>query len=128
MAGDFTKLLDSEALYDAVYSRFTLHSVSAEGQKRALGWCARNLNSGGLICIETRGQKNELFQQGEPVDGEQDAYIHENHYRRFVIFEEFVREIAIAGFKLIESSEETGRAPYKDTDYHFIRVVAKKEN
>lgn len=125
---DFTELPDSESPYNAIYSRFTLHSVSSEGQKRALGWSARNLVPGGLLCIETRGQKNELFQRGDPVEGEQDAYVYEDHYRRFVKFEDFVRQIAATGFKLLEASEETGYAPYKDTDYHFIRIVAKKDS
>lgn len=123
---DFTELPEAIAPYDLVYSRFTLHSVSAEGQARSLAWSARNLISGGRLCIETRGQKNELYQKGTPVDGEPDAFIYDDHYRRFVDLGKFVDEIESNKFKILEASEDAGYAPFEDTDYHFIRVIAEK--
>jgi tellurite methyltransferase len=124
--GDFTELDDSDDPHDIIYSRFTLHSVTAEGQQKTLEWCYRNLEPGGLLCIETRGQKNEIYKKGKPVEGEPDAYIYNDHYRRFVDFEKFVKDIKDVGFSIVESAEETGFAPFKGTDYHFIRVIAKK--
>lgn len=124
-SGDFTRLSDSEDKYDIIYSRFTLHSVDAEGQKRTLQWCKNNLAPSGKLCIEVRGQKNELYKKGEPVSGEDDAYIYENHYRRFINFDQFKNDLQTLGFEIIESAEKTGFAPFKDTDYHFIRVIAK---
>lgn len=125
-AADFTDMSDSDKTLDVVYSRFTLHSVTAEGQARALEWSQRNLRQLGKICIETRGQKNELYKKGEPVPGQDDAYIYEGHYRRFVDFAKFQSDIKQAGFSILEASEETGFAPLGDTDYHFIRVIAQK--
>ncbi len=126
-AGDFTELEDKDSGgYDIVYSRFTLHSVTAEGQAKTLKWCYRNLAPGGLLCIETRGQKNEIYKKGKPVSGQPDAYIYNDHYRRFVDFKKFVKDIKDIGFTIVESAEETGFAPYKDTDYHFIRIIARK--
>lgn len=125
-AGDFTELADSDNKFDLIYSRFTLHSVSAEGQQRTLDWCYRNLVTGGLLCIETRGQRNELYGKGEPVAGEPDAFIYDNHYRRFVDYDTFKDEIAATGFAIIEGSEQTGFAPFENTDYHFIRIIAQK--
>lgn len=124
--GDFTDLSDVTDSYDLVYSRFTLHSVSAEGQARTLAWSARNLMPGGRLCIETRGQKNELYKKGKVVSGEQDAFIHNDHYRRFVDFDKFVNEIESNELTVVEASEQTGYAPFQDTDYHFIRVIAEK--
>lgn len=123
---DFTDMPDSEDPYDAVYSRFTLHSVTAEGQKNAIAWSYRNLAPGGRLCIETRGQKNELFQKGKPVDGEADAFIYNDHYRRFVEFDDFTKQIVDSGFELVEAVEDIGFAPFEDTNYHFIRAIAKK--
>jgi tellurite methyltransferase len=100
--------------------------VSAEGQQRTLEWSARNLTDLGRLCIETRGKKNEIYQKGEPVPGEPDAFIYESHYRRFVDLDEFVGGIAAAGLTIVDASEQTGYAPYRDTDYHFIRVIAEK--
>lgn len=123
---DFTTLEDVESPYDLVYSRFTLHSVGKAEQDRTLEWAQRNLTNNGLLCIETRGQKNEIYQKGQPVEGEPDAFIYDQHYRRFVEFNEFKRSIENTGFKIIESAEETGFAPFEGTDYHFIRIIAEK--
>jgi ubiquinone/menaquinone biosynthesis C-methylase UbiE len=125
-ADDFTRLPDSETKFDAIYSRFTLHSVNAEGQQRTLDWCARNIADLGRLCIETRGQKNELYERGEPVEGEENAFVYEDHYRRFVDFDTFTGDIEATGFTIVDASEATGYAPFRDTDYHFIRVIAEK--
>lgn len=124
--GDFTNLANLEQPVDQVYSRFTLHSVDDNGQARALAWSYRNLAEGGRLYIETRGQKNELYKKGEPVAGDPNAYIYDSHYRRFVNFDEFTSEIEANKFNILEASEETGFAPFEDTDYHFIRVIAEK--
>lgn len=127
-SGDFTQLEGLSLPADFVYSRFTLHSVDAAGQSRTLEWAHENLlPDGGNLFIETRGQKNEYYGLGEPVEGEEDAFVYEEHYRRFVEFDAFVAEIEAAGFRLVEASEDTGYAPFGDTDYHFIRVVAQKD-
>lgn len=125
--GDFTHLPDAESKFDAVYSRFTLHSVSKTGQDRVLKWSDASLTDGGYLCIETRGQKNELYKKGLPVEGEEDAYIYNNHYRRFVDFDTFREEVSSAGFLILEAYEQKGFAPYDDTDYQFIRVIAQKQ-
>lgn len=125
-AGDFTNFQDNQSgKYNLIYSRFTLHSVNAEAQQRTLEWCKNNISVGGKLCIETRGHNNEIYAKGEPVPGEQDAFVFENHYRRFVDFDTFRGDIVNAGFSIIEAEESTGFAPFKDTDYHFIRVIAE---
>lgn len=123
---DFTALPDSVTPFDVVYSRFTLHSVTEAGQAQTLDWSFRNLAPGGLLCVETRGQKNEIFQLGEPVEGDPNAFVYEDHYRRFVDFEDFQADLNKAGFTVVEAAEATGFAPYQDTDYHFIRAIAQK--
>lgn len=123
--GDFTNLKDDGGKYDLIYSRFTLHSVTAEAQQRTLEWCKSNLAVGGKLCIETRGQKNEIYAKGEPVLGEKDAFVFEDHYRRFVDFDGFRDDIVNVGLSIIEAEESTGFAPFQDTDYHFIRAIAE---
>lgn len=125
-AGDFTEMPDSDKKFDMVYSRFTLHSVTAEGQEKALEWSYRNLAPAGKLCIETRGQMNEIYGKGEPVLNEEDAFIYENHYRRFVDFNDFTQQIKSLGFAVLEVAEQSGFAPFQDTDYQFIRVIAQK--
>jgi tellurite methyltransferase len=108
---DFSRLED--AAYGVVYSRFTLHSISAYQQKQVLTWAFRNLVLGGYLCIEARGQKNELYGKGEPVEEEKDAYIWDNHYRRFLHFEELCQNLVDLGFIILESAEKQGFAPHR---------------
>lgn len=122
---DFT-CLDDDIPFDIVYSRFTLHSISKEQEEKVLGWTYRNLNPNGKLCIEVRGQRNEIYRVGAPVDGEPDAFILDDHYRRFIHFESFCRELEILGFKLDYAKEQKGFAPYKGTDETYIRVIATK--
>lgn len=114
IAGDFTRLeeveLDStcrfkgeisesqkRAQYDCIYSRFTLHSISKVQQDKVLEDCLEYCALGGILAIEVRGECNGLFGKGEPVvrDGEleHNAFIYDDHYRRFLNFTQTCTEI-----------------------------------
>jgi tellurite methyltransferase len=122
---DFSQLED--AVYDVVYSRFTLHSISAYQQEQVFIWVFRNLVPGGYLCIEVRGQKNELYKKGEPVERDTDAYVWNNHYRRFLHFGKLCRDLIGLGFIVEESAEEKGFAPHKGENETYIRVIARKK-
>ncbi|MCR5645159.1 MAG: class I SAM-dependent methyltransferase [Bacteroidales bacterium] len=122
---DFTNLDDSTQ-YDIVYSRFTLHSISKEQEEKVLRWAFRNLNPNGKLCIEVRGQKNEIYQVGTPVDGEPDAFILNDHYRRFLHFETLCEELKAIGFRIDFAAEEKGFAPFNGQDETYIRVIGSK--
>lgn len=122
---DFTSLDDMKP-FDIVYSRFTLHSISKEQEKNVLRWAFRNLHPGGKLCIEVRGQRNEIYKVGTPVEGEPNAFILNDHYRRFIHFETFCEELKDLGFGLDYAKEDKGFAPYNGTDETYIRVIASK--
>jgi tellurite methyltransferase len=122
---DFSDL-GKESTYDIVYSRFTLHSINVFQQKRVLNWAYQQLSESGVLCVEVRGKHNELYEKGEPVAQEKDAYIFDNHYRRFIDFDSFCTELKEIGFTIDYSEEAKGFAPFKDTNETFIRVIAKK--
>ena len=122
---DFTDF-KTEERFDIVYSRFTLHSISAEQEERVLRWAHNTLNPNGLICIEVRGQKNEIYKRGIPVEGENDAYILDDHYRRFINFDFLCDELVKIGFNLVFAAEEKGFAPFNGGNETYIRVVAQK--
>lgn len=124
--GDFTQLDDDSEGFDVVYSRFTLHSIKAVEQVRTLGWAARNLVSGGRLCIEVRGQKNNLYGKGSQVEGEPDAFIYNDHYRRFLDKHELDEQVTTTGLSIVSSHEETGYAPLGDEDNFFIRQISRK--
>ena len=122
---DFTNL-GNERTFDIAYSRFTLHSINLIEQKRVLSWVYKQLNITGLFCIEVRGKKNELFKKGKKVANEGNAYIYEDHYRRFIDLDIFCTELNNLGFTIEYAQESKGFAPYNNSDEAFIRVIAKK--
>lgn len=124
-SSDFTRLNDVGE-FDIIYSRFTLHSVNDNEEKKVIEWACKNIKEGGLFLIEARGRKNELYGKGEAVPGEEHAFTYEGHYRRFIDIEELKRRLQKKGFEIQFSKEETGFAPFNGTDECFMRVVATK--
>ena len=66
VADDFieTKLLETES-FDYVYSRFTLHSISEEQENKLINRVYKALKKDGLLLIEVRSVKDEIFGLGE---------------------------------------------------------------
>ncbi|MBQ6449282.1 class I SAM-dependent methyltransferase [bacterium] len=126
MIADFTHLDQSNEAYDLIYSRFTLHSVDKLGQSRVINWSYNSLKPKGKICIEARGYKNALYKKGKAVTGQKDAFIFNDHYRRFINIDKLVEELVAIGFKILIANEERGFAPISDFDDYFIRVIAQK--
>lgn len=122
---DFTDL-DDNSKYDIVYSRFTLHSISKQQESKVLRWAYNNLNPNGKFCIEVRGQKNEIYKVGIPVESEPDAFILNDHYRRFLHFETLCNELKSLGFNIEFAAEKKGFAPFNGQDETYIRVIATK--
>lgn len=126
ICGDFTKL-NGLGFFGNVYSRFTLHSITEQEEDDVIKWAYEHINSGGHFLIEARGKKNELYKLGDPVEGQPDAYIYEGHYRRFIDIDKLCDKLIGAGFSISMKEEKSGFAPFGDTDYVFMRVVAKKD-
>ncbi|MDA3854036.1 MAG: methyltransferase domain-containing protein, partial [Bacteroidales bacterium] len=111
--------------FDYIYSRFTIHSINYEQEKNTMDWVKRHLNPGGLLLLEVRSIKDELFQEGTIVEDQDNAKI-TDHYRRFIRFDRLKQDIEKLGFDIIFSQESQGLAPYKDEDPMVIRIIAKK--
>lgn len=123
---DFTKM-NGIGFFDNVYSRFTLHSITEQEENEVIKWAHEHLNKGGKFLIEARGKKNELYKLGDSVPEQSDAYIYEGHYRRFIDIDIFYNKLTAAGFKVILKEEKSGFAPFGDTNYVFMRVIASKD-
>jgi len=123
MVGDFTRL-NIEEVFDCVYSRFTLHSVSEEDEARVLGWAHKNLSAGGVLCVEIRSINDPKLQHGERIS--ENENIVDGHYRRYVDLPKFRQKLIDLDFDIIFSEESPGFAPYKGEDPPVIRIVAKK--
>lgn len=121
---DFCALNEIYDLYNVIYSRFTLHSITKKQQERLLPFVYKALKAQGLFCIEVRGLKNSLFNQGVALGD--NAFIYDEHYRRFLDFEILCDELKNLGFTLLFAKEDKGFAPFKNEDDFFIRIIAQK--
>lgn len=124
VAADFTLLDARQPDLDVVYSRFTLHAVTAPEASRALAWSHASLRPGGVLLIEVRSVLGSLYGKGQPAG--RDAFLHDGHYRRFVRSDELHGELGALGFDVVDAIESDGLAVYKDDDPVVIRVVARK--
>lgn len=121
---DFTNLANARK-YDVVYSRFTLHSITYLEQIKVFSWVESVLRKNGLFCIEARGIRNSLYRIGIPLKDEEDAFIHDSHFRRFLKIERLIDDLK-KEFNIIYSAEDKGFAPIGKEDDYFIRVIAQK--
>jgi hypothetical protein len=107
---------------DVVYSRFTLHAVTAEEASAALRWAHRNLAPGGRFLAEARSVQGSLYGQG--IEVARDTFLHHDHRRRFLRADELRAELAQIGFAVAELIEAAGLARHRDDDPVVIRVEA----
>lgn len=115
--------------FDCIYSRFTLHSITHAQQENLLSQIPHFLAPSGIVAIEARGKKNSLYRQGEPVEGEANAFIHDSHYRRFVDFESLCEVLeSQLNLTIHFAKEDRGFAPFNGEDDYFFRVVGIARN
>jgi len=123
-AENFTRL-KTDNVFDCIYSRFTLHSVSEEDELRVLEWVSASLAEGGVFCVEVRSMNDPKLQEGERISDYEN--IVDGHYRRYFDRRTFKERLHERGFTIVFSEERTGFAPYGSEDPPVIRVVAKNE-
>jgi len=121
---DFTNMpIDLELKPDAIYSRFTMHSVDEEGENRTIDWASQVLQPGGLFLLEARTVLDPLCGQG---DNRGRNVWYTDHYRRFVIANEILEKFKNKGFEILFSLEQNNLAVYKDDNPTVLRMIAKK--
>ncbi len=131
IVNDFTRLNEINSLkshkFDCIYSRFTLHSISANEQENLLSQLVPFLKPQGIFAVEARGYKNALYEKGEAVKDEKDAFIYDEHYRRFINVWRLCEALS-AHFDIAYASEYKGFAPFGEDDDYFFRVIATLQN
>lgn len=120
--------VNSDTLYqnevDYVYSRFTMHAITKESEHKVLENAYHVLKSGGVLFVEARSVNDSIFGVGRQV--EENAFIHDGHYRRFINMDEFVSSCEKVGFKVTYAEESDEFAPFGSQKPTCIRVVAVK--
>ena len=112
-------------VFDHVYSRFSIHSINDEQQAQTLKGIKAVLRPSGTLWIEARCIDDEMFEKGTPAG--RNAYIYQDHYRRFLVLDEIIGDLAALGFDLIYAEKSRNFAPHKDENPVVIRVRAVKK-
>lgn len=110
--------------YDYCYSRFSIHAINDEQEMVLLNNVYNSLNKNGNFFIETRCIRDNIFGLGKKIN--KNTYIYNDHYRRFIDKDELINRLKKIGFLIDYAEENTGFAPYGDSDPVILRIIAKK--
>jgi len=104
---DVNNLVKTAEVYDVVYSRFFLHSITDKEIIKFVEW------SKGLFMAEFR-------------DKTDDPKLYKNH-KRNLVDGEWIKQLLINnGFKIIYYKKGRNMAKYRDENPMVVRVIAKK--
>lgn len=107
----------------SIYSRFTLHTINHENEKKLIKSLINQKNLEYLF-IETRTIQDEFFGVGKKIG--RNEYI-SNHYRRFIVPSELKKTLS-KNFKIIYFKQSKSFAKFKSYKPNVLRVIAKKNN
>lgn len=110
--------------YDYCYSRFTLHAISEKQEEQLINNVYKALKKNGLFMIEARTIHDRIFGLGEKV--EENAYIYDNHYRRFIDPEKLIDKAINKGFKVLYNQEKDGFSKTETDDPVLLRLILQK--
>ena len=123
---DHTQLLNESILYDMVYSRNILNTLSSDEEAQLLRWSFRHLKNGARLCIETNGKSNMITQTGA-VDKEKNSNsLKKNPIIRQIDFEILCSKLEALGFQLSFAREEKVFSHHHPDDETLIRIIARK--
>lgn len=108
--------------YDCIYSRFTLHAITEQQEDELLDNIKDALNKGGILCI-ARTIHDDIFGMGKQVA--HNAYIYNEHFRRFIDVNEFQNKLEKLGFSIISIEEAHGFSKTAESDPMLMRCIAK---
>lgn len=111
--------------YDYFYSRWTMHAISGRQEEELLQNVFKSLRTGGLFFVEARSIRDELYGRGEKA-GEKNAFIYNEHYRRFMDKERFVERLTQMGFDIISVAEDQGFSKTQFSNPVLVRIIASK--
>ena len=120
---DFTRDLDNYGKIDVVYSRFSMHVISENDQKRLIKEVYKVLEVGGLFLIEFRTINDPLFKCGKKLS---DFERFTDHYRRFIDGTKFLYDLIKIGFHVKLFIEDNKLATYFDEDPVVARYILEK--
>lgn len=126
ICGDFSADLEiyKKEKFNICYSRFTLHAINEEKEDNLINNVKEIINSKfGLFCIEARSTNDSKFGKGKKISDNE--YILDEHYRRFINVENFLKKLEDKGFEIIYCDESENFAPAQNEKCVCFRLIAK---
>ena len=111
--------------FNIIYSRFVLHSLTDEDEYLLLSKLHQFISFECVIYLEFRTIIDELY--GKGIEISNNEYIFNNHYRRFIILEEFKKKVINIGFKIIYERTSNTFARYKHFKPTVCRIILTKK-
>ena len=119
-----TKALDCVD-YDYVYARWTIHAINQQQQDILLPRIRASLKKDGLFFAESRTVNDAKYGDGERLGTHE--YFFDNHYRRFLEPDVFLKQLEAAGFKVKYFEESDRFSVVGDDAPTLLRVIASIE-
>jgi bifunctional enzyme CysN/CysC len=124
LSGDVSILSDEgDEFFDNIYTRFVLHAMPLQEEVVTIKAAHTYLKIGGQIHIECRSINDPMMRLGEVISPTERIF---GHYRRFLIMEDLISRLNLAGFEIVSSIESSGLAVFRDEDPVVIRISARK--
>ena len=83
------------------------------------------LATNGLFLIEARTIKDDLYGKGIRVNN--NAFIYDKHYRRFMVANDFKEKLERLNFKILFFKECSGFSKTETSDPVLLRCIARLE-
>lgn len=116
--------VDSEYVYNNkykyIYSRFTLHAITDEQEDELLKNVSAVLENDGMFFIEARSINDSIYGMGKCVG--RNAYVFNDHFRRFIDIDLFRTKLQKYNLKLIFHEESNRFSPTKESSPILLRM------
>ena len=109
--------------HDYIYSRFTLHAINEEQEAELLSNIRDGLSNDGILFIEARTIHDDLYGLGTPAG--HNAFLYNNHYRRFIEVDEFRQKLEDSGLQIVYLEERKGFSKTENSDPVLMRCIAR---
>ena len=110
--------------YDYIYSRWTMHAISERQEEELLDNARDALKEGGLFLIEARSIGDSLY--GKGICAGRHAFIHNEHYRRFMEKETFAQKLKDRGFEILSLEEGEDFSKTDTSNPVLVRIIASR--
>ncbi|MDX2776608.1 class I SAM-dependent methyltransferase [Streptomyces caniscabiei] len=112
----------SDASFNVVYARLSLHYFTDETTRQVFREIARVVKPGGMLCFMCKSTNDHIYGKGEKI--EDDMYELKGHVRHF--FSPQYAAKLLNNVQLRQTEVQTGEEQIYDRQSAFIKVIATK--